>query len=128
MGIGVVPSRYRHYYGGSVYPDNHLEPWDVHLIWHDTGHFVYPGITHVNVSISYMFNNWPLLIRDMSERKRQQWSDTYNERAKAEREARYLKEKARSERANARDEAKEQQKAAKKAARQARKAQNAKEK
>lgn len=126
MGIGVIPSRYRHYYGGSVYPDNHLEPWDVHLIWHDTGHFVYPGITHVNVSISYMFNNWPLLIRDMSERKRQQWSDTYNERMKAEREARYQKEKARTERANARDEAKEQQKAMKKAARQARKAQNAK--
>lgn len=122
MGIGVIPSRYRHYYGGSVYPDNHLEPWDIHLIYHDKGHFMYPGITHINVSISYMFNNWPFLMHNMSEKKRQQWSETYSERTQKEREARYQREKARTERANARDEAKEQRKAAKQAAKQAKKA------
>ena len=122
MGIGVIPSRYRHYYGGSVYPDNHLEPWDIHLIYHDKGHFVYPGITHINVSISYMFNNWPFLMHNMSERKRQQWSETYSERTQKEREARYQKERARVARANVRDEAKEQRRAAKKAAKQAKKA------
>lgn len=122
MGIGVIPSRYRHYYGGSVYPDNHLEPWDIHLIYHDKGHFVYPGITHINVSISYMFNNWPIRFRTMSEKKRQEWSETYNERTKAEREARYQKERERADRANARDEAAQQRKAERKAAKQLRKA------
>lgn len=59
LGLGVLPSRYRHYYGGSVYPESHLEAWDQHLIWHDTGSFLYPGATHVHLSIAYMFNNWP---------------------------------------------------------------------
>ena len=102
LGIGVVPSRYRHYYGGSVYPDNHLEPWDEHLIWHDTGHFFYPGASHVNVSIVYLFNNWPVRFKTMSERRRQEWHDTYYERINAEK---------------ARKQARKDEKAARKAAR-----------
>lgn len=59
LGIGLMATRYRHYYGGSVYPENHLEPWDEHLIWHDTGHFLWPGPCHANVSLVYLFNAWP---------------------------------------------------------------------
>ncbi|MBR1632478.1 MAG: DUF3575 domain-containing protein [Bacteroidales bacterium] len=117
LGIGVIPSRYRHYYGGSVYPDNHLEPWDIHLIWHDTGHFVYPGLTHVNVSISYMFNNWPFLMHNMSSKRRQEWAETYNSRVEHERETRYQKEVRMERKANERDDAKVARKEARKAAR-----------
>lgn len=123
LGLGVIPSRYRHYYGGSVYPDNHLEPSDIHLIWHDTGNFFYPGLTHVNVSISYMFNNWPFRMRTMSERKRQEFSETWDGRMNKKREERYRKERERTERANARDEAREKREAAREAARQAKRTQ-----
>lgn len=86
LGIGLIPSRYRHYFGGSVYPDNHLEEWDEHLIWHDTGQFLFPGPTHVNVSIVYLFNNWPIRFKTMSGERRQQWNDTYYERIGAEKQ------------------------------------------
>lgn len=59
MGFGVMATKYRHYYGGSVYPENHLEPWDEHLIWHDTGRYIWPGLCHANISIVYLFNAWP---------------------------------------------------------------------
>jgi len=59
LGVGAMATKYRHYYGGSVYPDNHLEPWDEHLIWHDTGHFLWPGPCHASVALVYMFNAWP---------------------------------------------------------------------
>lgn len=56
LGIGAMLTKYRHYYGGSVYPDNHLEEWDEHLIWHDNGHFHWIGPCHANVSLVYYFN------------------------------------------------------------------------
>jgi len=59
VGFGAMTTKYRHYYGGSVYPDNHLEPWDEHLIWHDTGNYLWPGPCHAALSIVYFFNNWP---------------------------------------------------------------------
>lgn len=122
LGVGVIPSRYRHYYGGSVYPDNHLEPWDVHLIYHDKGHFFYPGATHVNVSISYMFNNWPIRFKTMRGRKLERWTEERTAEIQrqemrrqekiAQREA---KLKAKDEREAAREFAKEQKKTARKA-------------
>lgn len=60
IGAGAMITKYRHYYGGSVYPENHLEPWDEHLIWHDSGHFHWIGPNHANLSLVYMFNAWPL--------------------------------------------------------------------
>ena len=59
LGVGGVASQYRHYFGGSVYPENHLEDWDRHLIWSDTGRFLWPSPTHARISIVYLFNNWP---------------------------------------------------------------------
>lgn len=59
LGLGAMVTKYRHYYGGSVYPENHLEPHDIHLIWHDTGNYLWPGPCHASLSIVYFFNAWP---------------------------------------------------------------------
>ena len=56
VGVGAMGTQYRHYYGGSVYPEGREEPWDEHLIWHDTGYFLWPGPCHVNFSIVYLIN------------------------------------------------------------------------
>ena len=63
LGLGAMITKYRHYYGGSIYPDNHLEPWDPHLIWHDSGRYLWPGPCHANVSLAYMFNAWPFHVK-----------------------------------------------------------------
>ena len=59
IGLGVIASKYRHYKGSSTFPERHLEEQDYHLMWHNNGHFVFPGATHINVSLVYLFNNWP---------------------------------------------------------------------
>jgi len=59
LGFGAMATKYRHYYGGSVYPEGHLEEQDDHLIWHDTGHYLWPGPCHASLSLVYMFNAWP---------------------------------------------------------------------
>jgi hypothetical protein len=59
IGFGLLASKYRHYYGSSVYPEDHPEDRDNHLIWHDNGNFLWPGICHASVTVSYMFNAWP---------------------------------------------------------------------
>jgi len=56
IGLGAMGTKYRHYYGGSVYPEGREEEWDQHLIWHDTGYFIWPGPCHANISIVYLFN------------------------------------------------------------------------
>lgn len=56
IGLGAMFTKYRHYYGGSVYPDNHLEEWDEHLIYHHSGHYLWPGPCHANLSLVYFFN------------------------------------------------------------------------
>ena len=56
IGLGAMGTQYRHYYGGSVYPEGREEEWDQHLIWHDTGYFLWPGPCHANISIVYLFN------------------------------------------------------------------------
>jgi len=64
LGLGLMATKYRHYYGGSVYPQNHLEPRDEHLIWHDTGHYLWPGPCHASLALVYMFNAWPFHTKD----------------------------------------------------------------
>lgn len=59
IGLGVIASKYRHYYGSSTYPEHHLEEQDYHLMYHDSDHFVFPGATHINVSLVYLFNARP---------------------------------------------------------------------
>lgn len=124
LGVGVIPSRYRHYYGGSVYPDNHLEPWDIHLIYHDKGHFFFPGPTHVNVSIAYMFNNWPFRMKTMRGRKLEKWTEERTAEIQRREVARMQKAEERQARIKTKEEveyARELEKEMKKAARAARK-------
>lgn len=59
LGLGALYTKYRHYYGSSVYPQNHLTEQDDLLIWHNNGHLLWPGPCHANISIAYMFNAWP---------------------------------------------------------------------
>ena len=59
IGLGVMGTRYRHYFGSSVYPEGREEELDKHLIWHDTGNFFWPGPCHANISIVYLFNLKP---------------------------------------------------------------------
>jgi len=59
VGLGVIASKYRDYFGSSTYPESHLEEYDDHLMWYATKRFFFPGATHINVSLVYMFNNWP---------------------------------------------------------------------
>ena len=56
IGLGAMGTKYRHYYGGSVYPEGREEEWDQHLIWHDTGYFIWPGPCHANISLIYVIN------------------------------------------------------------------------
>jgi len=55
VGVGAMGTQYRHYYGGSVYPEGREEAWDQHLIWHDNGYFIWPGPCHANISLVYVF-------------------------------------------------------------------------
>ena len=59
VGAGIWLTKYRHYYGGSVYPEDHLEPWDEHLIYHDQGRFHWIGPSHASIALVYLFNAWP---------------------------------------------------------------------
>lgn len=59
LGLGALGTQYRHYYGSSVFPEGREEEWDKHLIWHDTGRYVWPGPCHANFSLVYMFNYKP---------------------------------------------------------------------
>ena len=59
LGLGLMATKYRHYYGSSVYPDTHLTEHDELLIWHDTGNTTWLGPNHVSLSLVYMFNAWP---------------------------------------------------------------------
>ena len=56
VGIGAMGTQYRHYLGSSVYPEGRKEEWDQHLIWHDTGYYIWPGPCHANFSIVYVIN------------------------------------------------------------------------
>ena len=64
VGLGVIASKYRDYFGSSTYPERNLEERDNHLMWYRSRHFVFPGATHVSFGIVYMFNNWPFKLRD----------------------------------------------------------------
>ncbi len=59
VGVGAMFTKYRHYYGSSVYPENHLTEKDDLLIWHDSDHYLWLGPCHANISLVYMFNAWP---------------------------------------------------------------------
>ena len=56
VGLGWIPTNYREYLGSSVFPENHLEEYDHHLMWQRTASYNYFGLTHANVSLAYIFH------------------------------------------------------------------------
>lgn len=56
LGIGYIPTQYREYLGSSVFPVDHTEEMDYHLMWQrsDVKHIF--GLTHINVTIAYFFH------------------------------------------------------------------------
>ncbi len=57
IGLGVLYSpRHRHYLGSTLFPENHTEQYDDHLMYRNKGTLVWPGASHVNVTLMYLFN------------------------------------------------------------------------
>ena len=60
MGIGfgaIITPRHRYYIGSSLFPENHTEEHDYHLMYQEHGDNVLPGPTHANVTLMY-FLDW----------------------------------------------------------------------
>ncbi len=55
IGLGYIPTKYRHYLGSSQFPVGHEEEYDDHLMWQDTGWKHIIGATHANLTIAYLF-------------------------------------------------------------------------
>ena len=55
IGLGWIPTKYRHYLGSSVYPEGFEERYDDHLMWQNNGWKHYLGATHVNFTLAYIF-------------------------------------------------------------------------
>ncbi len=55
IGLGYIPTKYRHYLGSSVFPVGKEEEQDDHLMWQDTGWKHIIGATHANITIAYLF-------------------------------------------------------------------------
>ena len=56
LALGYIPTKYRHYLGSSQFPVGHEEEHDNHLMWQDSGWKHILGITHVNVTLGYVFD------------------------------------------------------------------------
>lgn len=57
IGVGMLATKYRRYYGSSIFPKNNTERYDDHLMFRYKGHLLWPGATHINISIGYLFNS-----------------------------------------------------------------------
>ena len=56
IGLGYIPTKFRHYLGSSKFPVGHEEKYDDHLMWQDSGWKHIIGATHVNVTLGYLFD------------------------------------------------------------------------
>ena len=57
IGIGALYTpRHRRYLGSTLFPANHTEQYDDHLMYQNHGNFVWPGASHVNVTLMYFFD------------------------------------------------------------------------
>ena len=58
IGLGALYTpRYRFYLGSTLFPENHTEEYDDHLMYQNKGTLLWPGASHVNVSLMY-FLDW----------------------------------------------------------------------
>ena len=56
LGLGYIPTKFRHYLGSSIFPEGHEEQYDDHLMWQNNGWRHILGATHVNVTLGYLFD------------------------------------------------------------------------
>ena len=56
IGLGYIPTKFRHYLGSSTFPVGYEENHDDHLMWQDSGWKHIIGATHVNVTLGYLFD------------------------------------------------------------------------
>ena len=58
LGVGALfTPRHRNYLGSTLFPETHTEPYDDHLMYQDKGSLLWPGASHINVSLMY-FLDW----------------------------------------------------------------------
>lgn len=55
VGLGYIPTKFRHYLGSSKFPVGHEESRDRHLMWQNSGWNHIFGLTHANFSLGYVF-------------------------------------------------------------------------
>jgi len=114
VGFGALITKNRHYYGGSVYPEEHLEPRDEHLIWHNNERFNWFGPNHAAFSIVYTIDYKRSAQR--SERIRRWRQDSWQQREERKLQRIDQKEQKKLQRKQ-QQKLKKEQKAARKAAR-----------
>ena len=57
IGLGsILTMNYRHYLGSTLFPENHLEQYDDHLLFQNKGTLLWPGLSHVNVTLMYFLD------------------------------------------------------------------------
>lgn len=54
LGLGWIPTKFRHYLGSTRFPEGHEESRDYHLMWQNNGWKHILGATHVNVTLAYI--------------------------------------------------------------------------
>ena len=68
IGLGYIPTKFRHYLGSSTFPVGYEENHDDHLIWQDSGWKHIIGATHVNVTLGYLFDAKRLFTKNKRKR------------------------------------------------------------
>lgn len=68
IGLGYIPTKFRHYLGSSRFPVGYEENHDDHLMWQDSGWKHIIGATHVNVTLGYLFDAKRLFTKNKRKR------------------------------------------------------------
>lgn len=68
IGLGYIPTKFRHYLGSSTFPVGYEESHDDHLMWQDSGWKHIIGATHVNVTLGYLFDAKRLFTKNKRKR------------------------------------------------------------
>ena len=55
IGLGYAYVPWRRYRGSQIFPIGKEEAQTDHLMWRETGRTHWPGVTHFNISIGYVF-------------------------------------------------------------------------
>ena len=55
IGLGYAYVPWRRYRGSQIFPEGKEEAQTDHLMWRETGRTHWPGVTHFNISIGYVF-------------------------------------------------------------------------